>query len=451
MMDILQTIWTAMTTPNESLVKIIFIPFTYLEAFVNMLYFTTILNIKSNKKRKLLYVLIYGTVGNLFILITPLSYIVFVNMIIWPLIIFFTLKTTILKSLLAEIITMVTAAIIDFIFANISLNLFNITTEMVLQIPIYRLISFLSMYLIIFLLTILIKTLKLNVKILDTINTKTKILLTINLLLIFLVVGMQFYLITFYSSNMPLLITIINIISLIAYFGVSLYSIINSSKLQTTQLNLDNANNTIHSLKILHDELRTVKHDFNNMVNCIGGYVLTEDIPGLKKYYQQLLEECNRTNNLYALSPQVINHPAIYHMLATKYYEADQMDVQIFLNVFLDLNEIEKHMRILDFTRILGILLDNAIDAAKECDKKEINVTFRKDIDNRMIMVIIQNTYKNKDVDTEKIFMKGLTSKENHSGLGLWKVRQILNKNNNLNLYTTKNDEYFNQQFEIYI
>lgn len=138
-------------------------------------------------------------------------------------------------------------------------------------------------------------------------------------------------------------------------------------------------------------------------------------------------------------------------MLATKYYEADQMSVQIFLNVFLDLNEIEKHMRILDFTRILGILLDNAIDAAKECDKKEINVTFRKDVDNRMIMVIIQNTYRNKDVDTEKIFLKGLTSKENHSGLGLWKVRQILNKNNNLNLYTTKNDEYFSQQFEIYI
>ena len=451
MMDILQTIWTAMSTPNESLVRIIFIPFTYLEVFVVMLYYSTILNIQSSNKKKLIYVLIYGTIANLFIVVTPLSYIVFVNIIIWPVLIFFILKTSILKALLAEVITIVTTSILDYVFANVFLRLFNITTEMVLQIPIYRLISFLSMYLILFLLTIVIKVFKLNVKILDNVNTKTKILLIINTLLIVLVVCMQFYLITFYSSNMPLLITIINIISLIAYFGVSIYSIINSSKLQTTQLSLDNANTTIHSLQILHDELRTVKHDFNNMVNCIGGYVLTEDIHGLKKYYQQLLEECNRTNNLYALSPQVINHPAIYHMLATKYYEADQMSVQIFLNVFLDLNEIEKHMRILDFTRILGILLDNAIDAAKECDKKEINVTFRKDVDNRMIMVIIQNTYRNKDVDTEKIFLKGLTSKENHSGLGLWKVRQILNKNNNLNLYTTKNDEYFNQQFEIYI
>lgn len=285
MMDILQTIWTAMTTPNESLVKIIFIPFTYLEVFVVMLYFSTILNILSSNKKKLIYVLIYGTIANLFIVVTPLSYIVFVNIIICPVLIFFILKTSFLKALLAEVITIVTTSILDYLFVNIFLGLFNITTEMVLQIPIYRLISFLSMYLILFLLTIVIKVFKLNVKILDNVNTKTKILLIINTLLIVLVVCMQFYLITFYSSNMPLLITIINIISLIAYFGVSIYSIINSSKLQTTQLSLDNANTTIHSLQILHDELRTVKHDFNNMVNCIGGYVLTEDIPGLKKYY----------------------------------------------------------------------------------------------------------------------------------------------------------------------
>ena len=107
-------------------------------------------------------------------------------------------------------------------------------------------------------------------------------------------------------------------------------------------------------------------------------------------------------------------------------------------------------MKIYDFTRILGILLDNAMDAAVECNRKIINVTFRKDMSNNMILVIIQNTYNNKDVNTEEIYQKGITSKENHSGLGLWKVRQILMHNNNLNLFTTKNDEFFTQQFEIY-
>lgn len=449
MMDILQTIWSAMSTPNESLVKIILIPLAYLDAFVGMLFFTIVLNIKATAKRKLIYVIIYGTIANIVTFLVPTSYAVFVNLILWPVMVFLILKTTILKSILSEIVTAVTTSILDFIFANILL-VFNITSDMIVYVPIYRLIVVLGIFLIMFLLSRVIHIFKINISTLDNINPKTKALLIVNCLLIILVLAMQFYLVTFYSSTMPLFITIINIIGLIAYFSVSIYSIVNSSKLETTQLNLENANHTIHSLTILHDQVRSIKHDFDNMVNCIGGYVVTEDIDGLKKYYQDLLEESHKTNNLYALSPQVINHPAIYHMLATKYYEADQLNVQISLNVFLDLNEIEKRMKILDFTRILGILLDNAIDAAKECDKKIINVTFRKEISNDMIVVIIQNTYKNKDVNTEEIYKKGISSKENHSGLGLWKVRQILMRNNNLNLYTTKNDEYFTQQFEIY-
>ena len=303
---------------------------------------------------------------------------------------------------------------------------------------------------IVFLLSIATKYLRLNIQVIDSLNTKTKVLLLINILLVIFVIAIQFYLVRFYSDSMPFLITFAGIIGLVAYAIISIYNLINMSKLVITTRDLENANNTIHSLTILHDQVRSFKHDFDNMVNSIGGYVVNEDISGLKKYYNQLLEECNKTNNLYALSPAVINHPAIYHLLATKYYEADQKNIQINLDVFLDLNEIEERMKIYDFTRILGILLDNAIDAAVECNKKIINVTFRKEMSNDMIVVIIQNTYNNKDVDTETIYQKGVSSKANHSGLGLWKIRQILMLNNNLNLFTTKNDEFFTQHFEIF-
>ena len=56
---------------------------------------------------------------------------------------------------------------------------------------------------------------------------------------------------------------------------------------------------------------------------------------------------------------------------------------------------------------------------------------------------MISNTYKNKDVNIEDIFEKGNSGKENHSGLGLWEVRQYMTKNDNLNLYTKKDDKYF--------
>lgn len=51
-MEIFQTIWTALTTPNEILTKIMLIPLAFLEAFVSMLFFTTVLNIQTSKKTK---------------------------------------------------------------------------------------------------------------------------------------------------------------------------------------------------------------------------------------------------------------------------------------------------------------------------------------------------------------------------------------------------------------
>ncbi len=449
-MNTLQTIWSALTVQNEELFNTISAPLNYLDAYIGMLFFSTILNINASTQRKILYVLVYGTFGVLINLFVPSSYVVFINILLWPVIILFTLKTTILKSILSEVIVLVVTSILDFFFAYIMLNGFYITSEMIMTVPLYRLIVILSIYLIIFVLAKIINALKINIDIFDNMNIKTKVLLIVNAILIILVLAMQFFLVRYYSGTMPTYITIISAIGLIAYFAVSIYSIINSSKLAVTTRDLENAQCTVQTTKILHDQVRSFKHDFDNIVNIIGGYVVSEDMEGLKRYYNQLLEECHKTNNLYALSPDVINHPAIYHMLATKYYEANQKDVQINLDVFLDLNEIEKRMKIYDFTRILGILLDNAIEAATECDKKIINVTFRKNLSNDMILVIIQNTYNNKDVNTEEIYQKGISSKENHSGLGLWKVRQILMHNNNLNLFTTKNDEFFTQQFEIY-
>ena len=83
------------------------------------------------------------------------------------------------------------------------------------------------------------------------------------------------------------------------------------------------------------------------------------------------------------------------------------------MTFLLDLSTIK--IKIYDFARILGILLDNAIEASEECEEKIINITFRNDAKNNMQLIIIENTYNNKDIDTEKIFEKGVTEKENHT------------------------------------
>lgn len=449
-MEFLQTIWTSLITPNEGLIKIIFIPLSFLEAFIGMLFFTTILNIKSTTHRKIIYILCISILSLISKYAFPNLYSTIINMILWPLLVIFVFRVSVLKGILSEVVVFAITACLDFIVSKTLYLILYININEMLTIPIYRIGIILSMYGIMILLTIIIKYFKVNINVFDNMSKQFKLLLIINLLLMIIVIGMQYYLINYYTETMPSFIIFINIASLIAYFVISIYSIVSSSKLEITERDLEGANLTIHSLRVLHDTVRTFKHDFDNIINGIGGYIANDDMDGLKEYYNQLLQDCHKTNNLYSLSPDVINQPAIYNILATKYYVADELNIQIDLDIFLDLNEIDKHMKIYEFTRILGILLDNSIEASKECEEKLIKVSFRKEDVKHRIIVVIENTYNNKDVNIEKIFDKGFSSKERNTGLGLWKVRQILKRNNNLNLFTTKNKEFFKQQFEIY-
>ena len=70
-------------------------------------------------------------------------------------------------------------------------------------------------------------------------------------------------------------------------------------------------------------------------------------------------------------------------------------------------------MGIYEFTRILVILMDNAIEATSECDNKYIHVEIRNDFSRNRQLLIIENTYKNIDVDIEKIYEKGFIFLQN--------------------------------------
>lgn len=450
-MQIFQTIWTAMTTQNEIALSIIFFLLSFVETSVSMLLFTTIFDMKSSRKSKIIYVFLVAIVGSIIRIFVPDPYGSFLNILVVICCIKFIFKTTILKALLSEFIMIDLSIVLELFMLKFYQTVLNLPYDNVMTIPLYRALFTLSIYLCIYILYRIIRYFKFNIK-LENMTRKNRILFIINTLLGILAIATQIYLMAFYSDKMPIYITITSILSLLAYFVISFYSLLSTNKLDTTTRDLEEAQLYNKTLTILHDSIRGFKHDFHNIVQSIGGYADRGDLEGLRVYYRQLLQDCGRTNNLTALNPEVINNPAIYNVMATKYHKADEIGVQINLGIFIDLNKIEKHMKIYEFTRILGILLDNAIEAASECENKIIHVSFRKEQNRRRLLVIIDNTYKNKDVNVDKIYEKDFStkSKETNSGLGLWEVRQILKKNNNLNLFTTKSEEFFSQQFEIY-
>ena len=193
------------------------------------------------------------------------------------------------------------------------------------------------------------------------------------------------------------------------------------------------------------------KHDFSNIITAFGGYIYTKNMDGLEHYYDKIVDECHINNNLSTLNPKIINNPAVYNILAAKYYKADELGITINLQIFINLNALK--IDVYDFCRMLGILLDNAIEASNQCDEKVINIEIADIKVRKYQSIIIENTYSNKDVDLNKINEKGYTSKTENTGahgIGLWQISKIIKKYNNVILDTTKNDKYFKQEIIIY-
>ncbi len=447
-MEIFQTIWADLTTENEVLTTLIGIPFVFLEGFISMLLFTTLLNVKANKNQKILYVVIASifSIFSSMILSNPFN--TFANMVVVFLSILLIFKTNILKAFICLFFPTIIAALVETVIGNLYPLIFGINYCSAFNIPFHRIFATSTVYFIMFLIYLLVKYLKLNISKLQILDRKRKILLILNIIFGIILICMQLYIITFYVSNLPFFIAILSIISLFLYFSISLYTTFTSSKLETTYISLEEAQLYNKTLEILQDNTRAFRHDFTNILLGMTGYMDNNDMEGLKKYHSQLLDDIKQVNNLTTLSPTLVNNPAIYNILASKYHKADNLGIKINLEVFLDLNDL--HMKIYEFTRILGILMDNAIEATSECEDKIINVSIRKNNRKHMQLLQIENTYKDKEIDTEKIYEKGYSTKKGNTGLGLWEVRQILKKNNNLNLYTSKDETYFSQQLEIY-
>lgn len=447
-MEILNNIWNAISTPNEGLINILAIPLTFIENLIIMYLFINLLNIKATKKQKTLYVSLVTILTLITLNIIPAPYNSFVNYVILFIIIYIIFRPGILKSLLAVIIPTMFLVLVGTLTINPFIKITNLNFNIATYIPIYRVSYSLINYFILFLIILFIKNKNIYLKIMNEFDTKTKIILIASFALGLLVLALQIYIITFYTDNLPLLISFLSFISLVAFMVMSIYTLTRAIKLTLTTKQLENAEEYNKTLQILHDNVRCFKHDYDNTVATIGGYIKTDDLEGLKKYYKELEEDVIKVSSLYMLNPTIINNPGIYSLLATKYHKAEELNIKMNLTVLLDLNTI--NMKIYEFTKILGILLDNSIDAAKECEEKIVNVTFRNDETNNRQLLIIENTYLDKNINIDKIFEKGETSKENHTGLGLWEIRKILKRNNNLNLHTYKTNKYFTQQFEIY-
>lgn len=424
---------------------------TFIELFATLyiilLLYNTVTNKRATKKQEILL-----SVCILFriILCTILkNYIPGFNSLIYLLldtiIITLVLKLFYLKSLLVVIANMCILAITEIVSVYLVMFIFNTTMNGVLLDPMKLLCtSILQFIFIISLLYLYFKISKkkpINFKFFGDINNKQVLTLAT---LLFIYIFPQMLMFVSSSYTYPTSFLIINSIQFVLIFIIAFVlvkSIVEHEKTQSELFTSELHNKTLIGLV---DGVRMMKHDHNNMIQALNGYVLTNQYDKLQNHIKVLLKECNSVNNLAVIDPKIINEPAIYGIVGSKYFLATEKDITFDLDIVTNVAKINYPMP--DLSRILGILLDNAIEASTKSDEPYIRLEMHFDKRKCADVIKIYNTYDTSiEIDMVNLFRKGYSTKEIKSGIGLWEVDKMITKNPYSQIYPAIEGKYFVQ------
>ena len=174
-----------------------------------------------------------------------------------------------------------------------------------------------------------------------------------------------------------------------------------------------------------YNVIRSQRHDFNFHLNAIYALINDKNYLECKKYIEYIVKDAGYINELLPLY-----HPIIGAMLNTFKEIASRNGIEI--NYFIYDNLRSMPCSVYEMNKILGNLIQNAIDELKDKDKN--NATIDVDIfkERGSIIVKITNNTDLKEDEAENIFNAGYTTKRRHEGLGLPMVRKILHKYNGI-------------------
>ena len=206
---------------------------------------------------------------------------------------------------------------------------------------------------------------------------------------------------------------------------------------------LDNQTMHINSLIGSIDNIRTLKHDMRNMLSVYDGFIRLREWDKLFEYNALLQNETKFAEDLLDINTKYTITPVLRTLLSRKLSEAHEKGVFIKISIITDTNRI--NMDLLDLTRIVGILLDNAIEETSHTDARTILLALQS-MKNGNILLSISNPTVN-DVDIKKIMEKDYSTKKGHSGLGLFILWNIINRTDGCRLSI----DYLNKVITFYL
>ncbi|MDR0263244.1 MAG: GHKL domain-containing protein [Sphingobacterium sp.] len=196
-------------------------------------------------------------------------------------------------------------------------------------------------------------------------------------------------------------------------------------------------------LEKIYDEFRGFRHDYANILLTLEDGIYREDWEQVKQVYENTVKPTRqflRNNDYSFVKLRNLHVSEVKSILAAKIMMAQQLKIDVALEIEEPIDSIP--MDLISFTRILSILLDNAIEAAAGTEGCKLGIVLLEDA--AVLRLQIENS-SIETVDLRNLGARGYSTKGEGRGLGLHNVQQILNDYKYASLETESQPHLFSQ------
>lgn len=201
-------------------------------------------------------------------------------------------------------------------------------------------------------------------------------------------------------------------------------------------------------IESINNEMRKFRHDYVNILTTMSEYIRENDMDGLKTYFNDNIvpmKDNLQMNSIKINGTDNLKVRAIKGLITTKILQAQEKNIPISIEVPELIDHIE--MNTVDLSRIIGIIIDNAIEASEELEDALIRIAFINV--ETSVMFIVMNKCKEDMPKIHELFQDSFSTKGDNRGLGLTTLKEITDTTENVLLDTTIENGYFVQKVEI--
>jgi len=202
-----------------------------------------------------------------------------------------------------------------------------------------------------------------------------------------------------------------------------------------------------HDVELQAQDINSFRHDYMNILMSLDEYVKESDNAELKKFFYEKIVKTggglykNATFELQNLSK--ISNREIKSILIVKFEKMLSENVQVEFEANEKIDDVPIDTIVM--VRIIGILLDNAIEEVIHLDKenREIHVALVKE--KKDIIFCVSNSCRENEFMLTDLTKKNFTTKGKGRGFGLNNLAGFVSKYDNLFVETKYNNKRFTQ------